>query len=156
MFCPQCQNQDTKVLESRTSQDGAAIRRRRACPGCGYRFTTYEKEEELNIRIAKKDGRFEAYSRTKLLKSIHMACQKRPISPERIDSLVKAVEKELQNFGKSITSAQLGDILIVHLKDLDHVAYVRFASVYKDFKSTDEFMQELKSLGPIETTERLN
>ena len=78
MYCPKCQNQDTKVLESRTSQDGVAIRRRRSCVDCGYRFTTYEKEEELNIRIEKKDGRFEAYSREKLLRAIHIACQKRP------------------------------------------------------------------------------
>ena len=156
MFCPKCQHQDTKVLESRTSQDGVAIRRRRSCIECGYRFTTYEKEEELNIRIAKKDGRFEAYSRAKLAKSINVACQKRPVAPESVENLVKAVEKELQNFGKSITSRQLGDILIEHLKNFDHVAYVRFASVYKDFKSADEFMQELRSLEPSHSTEKFN
>lgn len=147
MFCPICACADTKVLESRISHEGHAIRRRRICPKCKYRFTTFEKEESFVFQVVKKDGRVESYSRDKAQKSLQIASQKRPITMEQIELIVSQVEHKIQEIGeRTIQSQVLGDMMMQGLKKLDKVAYVRFASVYKDFQDPDEFMAELKSL----------
>ncbi len=147
MKCPKCLNDDTKVLESRVSQEGRSVRRRRSCVSCGYRYTTYEKEEELQMQVEKKDDSFEAFSRKKIAKAIEAACIKRPVSVGDIDAMVAKIERSLLERGERvITSREIGDLTIDHLKAIDHVAYVRFASIYKDFKDPDEFRQELEDL----------
>jgi transcriptional repressor NrdR len=148
--CPKCHVADTKVLESRLSADGSLVRRRRACLECPHRFTTYEKAEELAFQVQKKDGRFEPYDRDKALRSIRVACQKRPITIDEIENLLNAVEKSIQDEGeRTVISRRLGDLIMEGLRKLDHVAYVRFASVYKEFHTPEEFVAELKSLkGP--------
>jgi len=147
MRCSQCLSENIKVLESRAHQDGRAIRRRRKCQDCDHRFTTYEREEEVQIRVEKKDGRFEDFSRDKILRSLQIACQKRPIKPAQLDRIVARIERFIQDSAdRSITSRRIGDLLMEHLQGLDHVAYVRFASVYKDFADPDEFINELKNL----------
>jgi len=147
MRCPECQSSETKVLESRLIQEGASVRRRRECLKCDYRFTTYEREDRFQIRVEKNDGRFEDFRVEKLLKSVSIACQKRPVKPDQIEDLVHDIERELYSKGKkSIKSKALGDMLISRMRNLDHVAYVRFASVYKDFKTPDEFISELRAL----------
>ena len=147
MRCTECQSSETKVLESRLIQEGASVRRRRECLKCDYRFTTYEREDRFQIRVEKNDGRFEDFRSEKLLKSVSIACQKRPVKPDQIEDLVHDIERELYSKGKkSIKSKTLGDMLISRMRDLDHVAYVRFASVYKDFKTPDEFISELRAL----------
>ena len=147
MKCPQCGHEDTKVLESRMSLEGRSVRRRRSCPQCVYRFTTYEKEEDFVFHIQKKDGRIEPYHRNKLTRSIEIACQKRPITPDDIDSLIMRIERRLQDEGtRTVSSQVLGSMVLAHLNDLDKVAYVRFASVYKEFKDPQEFVSELQSM----------
>jgi len=147
MKCPQCAHEDTKVLESRLSLEGRSVRRRRSCPQCAYRFTTYEKEEEFVFHVQKKDGRIEPYQRAKLNRSIEVACQKRPITPDDIDSLIMKIERRLQDEGtRTVSSQALGSLVLAHLNDLDKVAYVRFASVYKEFKDPQEFVNELQSM----------
>ncbi len=147
MKCPRCGLENTKVLESRLSHEGRAVRRRRSCLDCNYRYTTYEKEEELIFQIRKKDGRFEPYSRLKALKGLQIACQKRPVSLTDIEGLLANVERSLQEEGQRIVDSQrLGDLIMQFLRELDHVAYVRFASVYKDFKDPEEFIAELRAL----------
>jgi len=145
--CPICSFEDTKVLESRLSHEGRAIRRRRSCLKCGHRFTTYEKLEDLVLQVKKKDERFEPYQRDKVLRSIQTACQKRPINIDEIESILAEIERKLQEDGeRTISSHRIGDLIMEHLRRLDHVAYVRFASVYKDFKDADEFVAELTNL----------
>ena len=147
MFCPKCTFEDTKVLESRLSNEGRAVRRRRSCIKCNYRFTTYEKEEDISLQVQKRDGHFEAFNRNKLVQAIQAACIKRPISLGDIESVVAKIERQLQDSGeRTLTSRQIGDLAMEHLKSLDHVAYVRFASIYKDFKDPEEFRTELESL----------
>lgn len=147
MRCPQCGYDQTKVLESRLSLEGRTVRRRRSCLKCNYRFTTYEKEEELTFQVRKKDGTFEAYSRDKALAGIQVACQKRPISPNQIETILNSVERKIQDAGERvIPSERIGDLIMSELKSIDHVAYVRFASVYKDFKDPEEFVSALQSL----------
>ncbi len=148
MRCPKCGFEDTKVLESRLSEGGRSVRRRRSCVNCNHRFTTYEKEEIFVFSIIKKDGRVESYAREKIFRSIQTACQKRPITMDEIDTLVMKLEKLLQESGeRTVPSQKLGDMILKFLHELDQVAYVRFASVYKDFKDPSEFMREIKSLG---------
>lgn len=147
MRCSRCGNEETKVLESRLSTDGRCIRRRRNCRSCDYRFTTYEKEETLVIHIKKKDGHIEPYQREKVIRSIQIACQKRPIKIEEMEFMLGQIESQLQEKGERIISSrQLGDFIMAGLNELDPVAYVRFASVYKDFKDPNEFYTLLKSL----------
>ncbi len=147
MRCPKCFHDDTKVLESRLSHDGRSIRRRRCCLKCNYRFTTYEKEEEFIFQIKKKDGRLEPYIREKALKSVQVACQKRPVTIEDMEALLLNMERKLQDEGSRVVLSQrIGDLIMEVLHTLDKVAYVRFASVYKEFKDTDEFMAELTAL----------
>lgn len=147
MKCPRCDNMDTKVLESRTGVDGRSIRRRRACLKCHHRFTTYEKEEELMLQVKKKDGTFDEFSHEKIVRAITMACRKRQISMDQIESMVNAIEVQLRSEGERvIPSSLIGDLVMKKLRQTDHVAYVRFASIYKDFKDPEEFVRELKGL----------
>jgi transcriptional repressor NrdR len=145
--CPFCAHQDNKVIDSRLSKEGQVIRRRRECLSCARRFTTYERIEEIMPLVVKKDGRREAFDRQKIVTGVNLACQKRPVSSEQVDQLVETVERRLQELGeREVTSAQVGDIVMKLLQDLDAVAYVRFASVYRSFQDIGEFMTELKDL----------
>lgn len=147
MRCPSCNHDVSKVVDSRSSDDGTAIRRRRECLKCGGRFTTYERLGENPILIIKSDGSTEAYDRQKLFRGLLIACAKRPVSSERIYKLIDDIENELRyNARHTIKSKDLGDMALVRLAALDEVAYVRFASVYKEFKSLEEFSRELEGL----------
>jgi len=145
--CPFCSNTDSKVIDSRLSRDDNVIRRRRECESCERRFTTYERIEEILPLVVKKDGRREPYDRMKILVGVQKACEKRPVSAETIDDVVQKIETRLQESGgKEIPSTQIGEAIMSELHDLDQVAYVRFASVYRSFKDLNEFMTELKEL----------
>ena len=145
--CPFCQDPDNKVIDSRESQEGSVIRRRRECLACSRRFTTYERVEELMPLIAKKDGRREGYDREKVLSGLQKACEKRPVSAEQLDLLVDELERSLQESGeKEVPSSVVGEHVMRRLQELDEVAYVRFASVYRSFGDISEFMRELKEL----------
>ncbi len=147
MKCRYCTSTESKVIDSRPTDDGSAIRRRRECMGCGKRFTTYEKIEELPIMVVKKDGRREPFDSEKILTGIRRACQKRPISAAAQDKLVEDVVREVFNsLEQEIPSSRIGELVIQRLKELDEVAYVRFASVYRQFKDINTFMQELELL----------
>ncbi len=147
MRCPSCGNIDSKVVDSRPSEDGSTIRRRRECLECGRRFTTYERLGENPLIVLKSDGTSEVYDREKIIRGLYIACAKRHITPEQINELVDNMESELRNANYSeINSRELGDMVMKRLKDLDEVAYIRFASVYKDFKTVEEFSAALKGL----------
>ena len=147
MKCMRCGCDDTKVLESRLASDGRSVRRRRICRKCDHRFTTYEKEETLEVHIKKKDGHVQPYQREKAMRSVQIACQKRNIKIEEIEFMLRKVEGRFQELGERVVSSrQLGDLIMEGLSQLDQVAYVRFASVYKDFKDPNEFYAILKSL----------
>jgi len=147
MKCPYCGDEEDKVVDSRPSQDGRSVRRRRECASCGKRYTTYEYIEDVPLTIVKNDGRREPFDRQKLQRGIELACNKRPVSAKRISALVDEIEEELQNLSKKeVTSKEVGAAVMKRLKNLDEVAYVRFASVYHKFKDINEFMNELKSL----------
>jgi transcriptional repressor NrdR len=147
MRCPFCGQDKDRVVDSRSSQDGKSIRRRRECEMCRKRFTTYEYVEDVSLTIIKNDGRREPFDRQKLQRGIELACKKRPISSEQITAMVNEIQEKLQNLSKpEITSQEVGEEVIRRLKDLDEVAYVRFASVYHKFKDVSAFMDELKGL----------
>ena len=147
MKCPFCGEIDNKVIDSRLSKDGTAIRRRRECIICGRRFTTYEHIEEIPVMIIKKDGRREVFSREKLRSGLQKACQKRDISVNVIDEFLDELERDLRETGeKEISSNKIGEKVMVKLHELDDVAYVRFASVYREFKDVNDFVAELKNL----------
>ena len=147
MRCPSCGNPESKVVDSRPSEDGTAIRRRRECLECGRRFTTYERMGDNPLIIIKTDGSSEAYDRQKLMRGLLSACAKRPIAPEQIALLIDSIETELRNASRNeISSKDLGDMVLVRLAKLDDVAYVRFASVYKDFQNVEEFAAALEGL----------
>jgi len=147
MKCPFCGNEEDKVIDSRTSQEGRSVRRRRECEKCGKRFTTYEYVENVSLTVVKNDGRREDFDRQKLQRGIELACNKRPISLKKISSLVDEIEEELQGLSKKeVTSKEIGELVMKKLKDLDEVAYVRFASVYHKFKDINEFLAELQGL----------
>lgn len=147
MKCPYCTYHDSKVVDSRPTEEGESIRRRRECNKCGKRFTTYEKIEEIPIRVIKKDGNRQAYDRGKLLRGIVKSCEKRPVTTEEIEELVDGVEKTIFNSSeKEISTTEIGELVMEKLKDLDEVSYVRFASVYREFKDINSFMEELKDL----------
>ena len=147
MRCPYCGHLEDRVVDSREAQEGQATRRRRECLGCGRRFTTYERIEEILPQVVKKDGRREPFDRKKIVEGLHIACRKRPVSAEQIEEIVTAVERRLQESGeKEIPSAVIGETVVERLKALDPVAYVRFASVYRDFRDVGEFMTELEGL----------
>ena len=147
MKCPFCGHSENKVIDSRISKDGKAVRRRRECLGCGKRFTTYEYVEDILPMVVKKDGRREQFDRQKILGGIKKACEKRPISMESIDKLVENVEQACQEVQtEEISSTLIGEKIMNELKMFDGVAYVRFASVYRQFRDVGEFMSELKDL----------
>lgn len=145
MRCPSCGYAESKVVDSRPSEDGASIRRRRECLDCGRRFTTYERLGDNPLVIVKSDGSSEAYNREKLFRGVLIACAKRPVSPEQIASLIDGIEAGLRNDTRTeIKSKDLGDMVMMRLRELDDVAYVRFASVYKDFQNIGEFATALE------------
>lgn len=147
MRCPFCNYANTKVIDSRPAEEVNSIRRRRVCEDCGKRFTTYEKIETLPIMIIKKDRTREAYNRSKIEKGIMRACHKRPISSEQMAEAIDSVENSIFSLEKSeVESSYVGELIMEKLKALDEVAYVRFASVYREFKDADTFMEELKSM----------
>jgi transcriptional repressor NrdR len=147
MKCPFCGHEETKVVDSRVSESQLAIRRRRECLQCEQRFTTYERVEEVPLMVTKKDGRREPFDRGKILRGLVVASVKRDVSARQLETLIDEVEAELHNsFRYEISAKQLGDLVLDKLKDLDKVAYVRFASVYKEFQDLDEFTRELKGL----------
>ncbi|HNR05293.1 MAG TPA: transcriptional regulator NrdR [Bacillota bacterium] len=147
MKCPYCGYSESKVVDSRPTVEEAAIRRRRECEKCSKRFTTYEKIEEMPLIIVKKDGSREAYQRSKMLNGILRACEKRPISISTIEGMADEIEKELYNsMDKEIESKKIGEMVMSKLKQIDDVAYVRFASVYRQFKDINIFLEELNKL----------
>ncbi|MBK5211904.1 MAG: transcriptional repressor NrdR [Coriobacteriia bacterium] len=148
MRCPVCGHQESKVIDSRNADSQNATRRRRECLQCGERFTTYERCEEQPLLVIKKDGSSEPFDHAKLRRGLMVAATKRPIAGSQIDELISDIETSLQNsFKYEIDSEQLGDMVLVRLKELDRVAYIRFASVYKNFQDLDEFTRELKNIG---------
>lgn len=147
MKCPFCNHENTRVIDSRPAEDNNSIRRRRVCDECGKRFTTYEKVETIPLIIIKKDNNREAYDRAKIESGILRACHKRPVSAEQITRLIDEVETEIFNMEeKEISAEVIGELIMNKLKDLDPVAYVRFASVYREFKDVNTFMDELKKM----------
>ena len=148
MKCPFCDTWDTKVVDSRLNQQGDITRRRRECPQCEGRFTTYEHVEEVMPFVIKKDGRREPYSRDKLFQGVQKACQKRPVTTQQIEELVRHAERKVQGMGlKEVPSSVIGQFVMGPLHKLDKVAYVRFASVYRDFTDLEEFVAELQNPG---------
>jgi len=147
MRCPFCHDQEDKVIDSRSSKDGALIRRRRECLRCQRRFTTYERVEEMLPMVVKKDGRREVFDRLKIVAGLKKACEKRPVSSTQIEQTTDRIEQSLQERGeKEVPSSVIGEAIMRELHKLDPVAYVRFASVYRDFKDANEFMRELQDL----------
>ena len=147
MKCPFCSHENTRVIDSRPAEDNNSIRRRRVCDECGKRFTTYEKIETIPLIIIKKDNNREAYDRAKIEAGVLRACHKRPVSAQQITTVVDEVENEIFNRDeREIPSGTIGELVMNKLKDLDAVAYVRFASVYREFKDVNTFMDELKSV----------
>jgi len=147
MKCPFCSAADSKVVDSRPTDEGTVIRRRRECINCGKRFTTYEKIEYLPIMVVKKDGRREAFDSNKIMTGLLKACEKRPVSVRDLESAVQDIEKQVYNsLEQEVTSKQIGEMVMEKLKALDEVAFVRFASVYRQFKDINTFMDELKKL----------
>jgi len=147
MKCPHCGREDNKVVDSRSSNDGLAIRRRRECLGCGERYTTYEFVERGSVTVVKSDNRRERFDRTKILHGIQLACNKRPVSRMEMEAMVDAIEAEIHGRHKpEITSIEIGEMVVHKLREIDEVAFVRFASVYRKFQDKEEFFQELKRL----------
>ena len=147
MKCPYCNHPDTRVIDSRPAEDGSAIRRRRSCDECGKRFTTYEKVETIPLIIIKKDNNREQYNRSKIERGIIRACYKRPVAAADIQATIDSIETAIfSREEKEIPSSQIGEIVMESLKKLDPVAYVRFASVYREFKDVNTFMDELKKI----------
>lgn len=147
MLCPNCSCKESRVIDSRSFDDGASIKRRRECLECGTRFTTFERREEEPIMVLKRDGHVEPFDRSKLLKSLLSATAKRNVSLHTLEAFVDMVENDVRNtYRGPIPSSSLGDQVLIRLVDLDKVAYIRFASVYKDFKDIDELREELESL----------
>lgn len=147
MKCPFCNQLDDKVIDSRTAREGEVIRRRRECLGCKRRFTTYERIEENLPMVVKKDNRREVFDRMKIMAGLKKACEKRPVSSAALDAAVDRIEKRIQDMGESeITGRTIGEEVMRELHQLDQVAYVRFASVYREFKDIDQFMETIKAL----------
>lgn len=147
MRCPKCGCQDDKVIDSRSSREGAAIRRRRECTACAHRYTTYEQIERTRLMVLKSDGRCEEFSREKLMEGVQKACQKRPVSQKEIEELVDELVEELSNsYEREIPAADIGARVMRELRGLDGVAYVRYASVYRRFEEAEEFVNEVKKL----------
>ena len=149
MKCPYCKYTESKVIDSRPTVDGESIRRRRICQQCGKRFTTYETIESRSLMVIKKDGSRQQYVREKLMRGILKACQKRPVTKAQMDDLLSNIEKELYDQQEDeVSSMTIGEMVVERLIDIDEVAYIRFASVYRDFDDVDSFMAELKRIRP--------
>ena len=147
MRCPYCHGTEDRVVDSRTSQEGRSVRRRRECVGCGKRFTTYEYVEERQLLVKKADGTTQPFDRRKLEQALRLPCAKRPISSADIEAMLDAVEDQLLHQGEDeVESGRIGELVMEQLKSRDHVAYVRYASVYRNFQDLDEFYEELKDL----------
>lgn len=147
MRCPFCENIDTKVIDSRPTEDGRAIRRRRVCNKCDSRFTTYEKVEEVILMVIKRDGSRQAFDRMKVMNGIVKACEKRPVSMDTIEYMVDQIERGLNNMmKKEIESSFIGELIMKQLREVDQVAYVRFASVYREFADVETFIAEIEKL----------
>jgi transcriptional repressor NrdR len=147
MRCPFCHHSEDRVVDSRSSREGRAVRRRRECIRCGRRFTTYEYIEERPLQVRKRDGEVEPYDRRKLLRSVQIACAKRPVSPTDVEAIMEDIERILDRSDEvEVPSGRLGEMVMERLKTRDHIAYVRFASVYRNFKDLTEFYDELKDL----------
>jgi transcriptional repressor NrdR len=147
MRCPKCGRQDDKVIDSRASREGATIRRRRECTGCGHRFTTYEEVEHQGLMVLKRDGRHEEFSKEKLLSGVKKACQKRPISPKVMEDLVEKIMSEITNrYEREVPGEAIGKLVMEGLREIDDVAYVRYASVYRRFQEATDFVHEVKKL----------
>ena len=147
MKCPYCNEGDTKVIDSRPADDNSSIRRRRQCERCGKRFTTYEKLETMPLMVIKKDNTRESYDRSKMESGVIRSCHKRPVSTQQIDPMIDEIENQIFNLEeKEISTSVIGELVMNNLKDLDEVAYVRFASVYREFKDVNTFMEELGKL----------
>lgn len=148
MRCPFCGHDETQVKDSRPSEDGAAIRRRRLCPACEGRFTTFERVQLRELTILKRSGRRAPFDRDKLARSLSVALRKRPVEPERVERMISAITRQLESMGETeLPSSTIGELIMKHLKQLDDVAYVRYASVYRDFKETDDFARFLGEEG---------
>ena len=148
MRCPKCGSSQDKVIDSREAREGSAIRRRRECMKCSFRFTTYEIVEREELRVVKRNGARENFNRDKLLSGVRKACEKRPVSPELIDKTAdKMIEDLEQKYGREIPTTAVGEKIMESLKKMDEVAYVRFASVYRQFRDARDFVSEVKSLG---------
>ncbi|MBS3761878.1 MAG: transcriptional regulator NrdR [Candidatus Brocadiia bacterium] len=143
MRCPYCKKDDDRVVNSRTSANGATVKRRRECQNCGRRYTTYERLEESPLRIVKKDGNRETFSRSKLLAGLMKACHKRPVSTDRLEEVVDEIERQLrQDFDNEVPSDAIGELVMERLREMDQVAFIRFASVYREFKDVSDFVEE--------------
>ena len=147
MKCPYCSDENTRVIDSRSAEDGDSIRRRRQCDKCGKRFTTYEKIETIPVFVIKKDNSREPYDRAKIEKGIMLSCRKRPVKIEKITQMIDDIENTILNQDtKEVPSSFIGELIMEHLRNLDQVAYVRFASVYREFQDVDTFMKELQNI----------
>ena len=152
MRCPYCGGEDTQVKDSRPTEDGTAIRRRRICSSCGGRFTTFERVQLRELTVVKRSGRRVPFDRDKLMRSVQIACRKRPVEPERIDRMVSGIVRQLESLGEpEISSEQIGESIMEGLKALDDVAYVRFASVYRNFREAKDFETLLGELSTAES-----
>jgi transcriptional repressor NrdR len=154
MRCPFCGHDETQVKDSRPSEDGAAIRRRRLCPACEGRFTTFERVQLRELTILKRSGRRTPFERDKLARSIAVAIRKRPLEPERVERMISAIVRQLESMGETeLPSSTIGELVMKHLKQLDDVAYVRYASVYRDFRETGDFARFLGEEGLSEAAD---
>src|SRR6476659_10811970 len=151
MRCPFCAHEDSQVKDSRPSEDGAAIRRRRQCEGCGARFTTFERIQLRDLTVVKKDGQREPFDREKLARSIAIACRKRDIPAERLDRLISSIQRQLETRGDEVKANEIGEVVMDGPKTLEHVAYIRFASGYKDFSEPGDFAEIAGTVGEEET-----
>lgn len=155
MKCPFCSYGDSRVVDSRAVEDNSSIRRRRECPKCGKRFTTYEKYEETPLVVCKKDGRRELFDSKKLLAGLLKAFEKRPVAYEKIQAIVDSIERELRmNSDSEVPSTKIGELVMQHLEQTDQIAYVRFASVYRQFADVKNFMQELERIMQKNNTDK--
>ncbi|MFS8802366.1 transcriptional regulator NrdR [Synechococcus sp. R50.1] len=149
MKCPRCSKQEIRVLESRSAEGGQSVRRRRECMSCGYRFTTYERIEFMPIMVIKRDGSRESFNRNKILQGVMRACQKTPVTVRQMEELVNEIEEKLQlEDAQEVTSLRIGEMVLERLQHLSEVAYVRFASVYRQFQGIKDFVNELEQLEP--------
>lgn len=153
MQCPSCQNTDSRVLESRAADGGRSVRRRRECLHCDFRFTTYERVETVPITVIKRNGSREIFSRSKLLHGLNRACEKTGLDANRLETMVEEVELQLQQrSGRDISSADIGELVLIQLKGISEVAYIRFASVYRQFRGIDDFVATLETMSSDKNT----